>query len=873
MYKRITPLFLILATLTTVESKAQLNVELLGHLTYADQLSNICAYADGSGNEYAIVGTEDGTSIVDVTDPSTPNEVQFVDGVNSIWREIRVWDQYAYVVTEGGGGLLCIDLSGLPGTIDYNFTDGGVGLSSGHTVMADELGFIHVFGSNIANGGDQIFDANLDPMDPVWVGEVEDWYIHDAFVRDNMLWAGNIYEGQFSVWDLTDKSDPVLLATQTTPFEFTHNTWLSDDNNYLFTTDEVTNATVAAYDVSDLGDIQELDQFRANPGTNSIPHNTIVVGNFLVTAYYRDGVIITDISHPDNMIKTGWYDTSPLAGNGFNGCWGAWPFLPSGNIVAADMEEGLFVLGPTYMQACFIEGVVTDALTGSPIFDVTVDITPIPGVEATTNVTGDYSSGYATAGTYDVTFSKPGFYIPLTITGVSLENGVTTILNAELESLPSFNISGQVIDFATGEGIPFADVLLHNDLYEFDAVCDASGNYSFPTVFEDTYSLFAGSWGHITNELLIVAEAGGSYTIELQKGYYDDFIFDNNWSSTGTAESGEWERVVPVGTESGGEFSNANEDVDDDYLNMAFVTGNNAAGGAATDDVDNGTSILTSPEFDLTGYEDPQMSYYRWFFNGGGSGDPNDTLKVFISNGIEKVFVDAIDNSSDDESTWLPMTIDVNNYIDLTEHMTVEFYTADQPATGHLVEGGVDKFLINDNLTAAPDAAFASDITSGCAPLTVVYDDNSVGATSWSWEFEGGFPSISILENPTVVYDTPGTYNVTLTATNDLGTDVVTTSDYVTAELCNGIEDIIAGSMMSVAPNPFNSIALISIDNLFQSATLEFTDLTGRILNTVELTAGENNIAFGNGLPAGIYFVNLKNNGETISTEKVIKAE
>ena len=265
--------------------KAQLNVELLGHLDYGgDQLSNLTGWASGTGKEYAIVGTYNGTSIVDVTDPASPNEVQFVDGNNSIWREVRTWSNYAYVVTENGGGLLCIDLSGLPFTIDFNYTDCGVGLETGHTVFADENGVVHVFGSNLGNGGDQMFDATADPMNPTYLGEVEDWYIHDGFVRGDTLWAGNIYEGQFSVWDISDKTSPDLLATQITPYEFTHNVWLTDDNKYLFSTDEVTNATVASYDVSDLTDIKELGQFRANPGTSSIPHNTMVVGDFLVTA-------------------------------------------------------------------------------------------------------------------------------------------------------------------------------------------------------------------------------------------------------------------------------------------------------------------------------------------------------------------------------------------------------------------------------------------------------------------------------------------------------------------------------------------------------------------------------------------------------------
>ena len=873
MQKKYTPLFFSLLTLFTIQLNAQLNIDLLGHLEYADQLSNLCGYADGAGNEYAIVGTEDGTSIVDVTDPTTPVEVQFVDGINSIWREVRVWDHYAYVVTEGGGGLLCIDLSGLPGSVTTNFTDCGVGLNSGHTVHADENGFIHIFGSNKGGGGDEIFNANLDPMNPPFAGEVTDWYIHDGFVRGDTLWAGNIYEGQFSVWDLSDKTSPVLLAVQTTPYTFTHNTWLSDDAKYLFTTDEVSNATVAAYDVSDLTDIKELDQFRANPGTNSIPHNTMVLGNFLVTAYYRDGVIITDATHPDNLIKTGWYDTSPLAGDGFNGCWGSWPFLPSGNIIAGDMEEGLFVLGPTYIQACYLEGTVTDASTGSPIFDVAVDITAIPGVETTTDVIGEYTTGYYEAATYDITFSKPGFYIPQTITGVTLTNGNTVVLDVEMEPLPTIAITGKIIDAATGTGVANADVLFENALYSFISVCDADGNFAFPSVYDDTYSLYAGKWGYITNKADLDIEPGGIYSMTLQRGYYDDFIFQNDWTESGTAESGIWERAIPEGTYSGADISNADEDVDDDYGTYAFVTGNDITGGAGGDDVDNGTTILTSPEFDLTTYIDPQISYQRWFFNGGGASTPNDSLKVFISNGIEKVFVDEIDNSSDDESLWMPVTIDVNNYIDLTENMTIEIYTADQNATGHLLECGLDHFMVTDQITSAPDAIFSSDITSGCAPLTVHFEDLSIGATSWNWVFDGGTPGTSELQNPTVVYSLPGTYDVMLTAINDLGEDESTSTSYVTANLCNSIYEVENEIQMQIAPNPFSISSSITINNLIADATIEITDLTGRILQTVSLAMGENQILFGNAFPSGIYFINLKRNGEIISTEKVIKSE
>ena len=870
--KVFTPLTFLLLSLS-FQSNAQLNVELLGHLDYGGvQLSNLTGWSDGAGNEYAIVGTYDGTSIVDITDPASPNEVQFVDGNNSIWREVRTWENYAYVVTENGGGLLCIDLSGLPGSIDYNYTDCGAGVETGHTVFCDENGVIHIFGSNLGIGGDHMFDATGDPLNPTYLGEVDDWYIHDGFVRGDTLWAGNIYEGQFSVWDITDKTSPELLATQTTPYEFTHNVWLTDDNKYLYSTDEESNAPIGSFDVSDLSDIQELDQFRANPGTNSIPHNTMVRGDFLITAYYRDGVIITDAHYPDNMIKTGYYDTSPLTGDGFNGCWGSWPYLPSGNIIASDMEEGLFILGPNYTAACYLEGLVTDIETGAPIFGAEVSFTAVGAVDATSDLTGNYHSGIFEAGLYDITFTKTGYGV-LTIPSVSLSNGVVTTVDAELDPLNTFLITGQIIDAVSGTGIADADVLFQNAIYTFQTSTDASGNFSFPSMYEDTYTLYAGHWGHITDAEEVDVNPGATFIMSLSRGIYDDFIFDNTWSVSGTSEVGIWERGEPYGTVSGPDFSNPQFDLASDFGAEAYVTGNAEDAAAGFDDVDNGTANLTSPVIDLTAYANPMLTYYRWFYNGGGAGSPNDTLRVFINNGIEDVLVDAINGTSTDLAEWIPIEMHIADYIDITDNMTFRFRTADQSATGHLVEAGLDKFYIFDDITSAPTAEFNSDITSGCAPLTVVFDDNSTGATSWSWTFEGGTPSTSSEQNPTVVYSTPGTYDVTLVATNLLGSNESALTDYVIAELCNAIEDENINSYISAYPNPFTNSATITVDGSLGADKLTITDITGRIVETVEINGDNTTVNFGNNLPAGVYHINLLKNSTILGTLELIKAE
>ena len=866
MIKQVTPLLMGMLCICGV-ANAQLNTELLGHLPYADQLSNLTGWSDGAGNEYAIVGTYDGTSIVDITDPTSPIEVAFVNGNNSIWREVRTWDHYAYVVTEAGGGLLCIDLSGLPASVSYNYTNCGIGLNTGHTVFCDENGFVHIFGSNIGAGGDQILDANANPMDPEFAGEVDMWYIHDGYVRGDTLWAGNIYNGWFSVWDISDKTSPVLKAQQSTPDNFTHNTWLTDDGNYLFTTDEVTNATVASYDVSDLTDIKELDQFQANPGTNSIPHNVMVLGDFLVTAYYRDGVVITDATYPDNMIKVGEYDTSPFAGDGFNGAWGSWPYLPSGNIIVSDMEEGLFIVGPTYVKACYVEGNVTDASTGAPIFGATVNFTGV--VDATSDLIGDYHGGVLDAGTYDFTFNKTG-YLPETVTGVVMENGIVAIVDAELTPLPSYTITGQVLDAATGAGIAGADVLFQNALYNFSGTADASGNFSFD-MYEDDYDFIAGDWGYVTNGINVTVSAGGTYTITLSKGYYDDFIFANDWTTSGTTDVGMWERGEPNGTFAGPDASNPDFDVTDDYGDQAYVTGNEPGGTVGTDDVDNGIVNLISPSMDLTGYADPVLSYDRWFFNGGGTGTPNDTLRIFVSNGIEEVLIDAINSSSTELSEWVNVEVNLSTYIDITSDMHVRFRTADQSASGHLVEAGVDLFMVYDNITSEPTTAFGSDVTTGCAPLTVVFDDMSIGATSWSWTFPGGTPATSTLQNPTVVYATPGTYDVTLVASNIVGESESTTTGYVTVNLCNAIDEV-SPAGFTVSPNPFNTLFSVEIEAA-NATDIRIIDITGRIIRTLQTNGEQVMVIAADQLPAGIYTIELLKNNEVIGTTKAVKAE
>lgn len=85
-------------------------------------------------------------------------------------------------------------------------------------------------------------------------------------------------------------------------------------------------------------------------------------------------------------------------------------------------------------------------------------------------------------------------------------------------------------------------------------------------------------------------------------------------------------------------------------------------------------------------------------------------------------------------------------------------------------------------VTPPPVASYSANNTSGCAPLTVNFNNTSTGNNlTYSWDFPGGTPSTSNLASPTVTYNTPGTYTATLTVTNPGGSDSYQTNITVNA--------------------------------------------------------------------------------------------
>ncbi|MFT5802765.1 MAG: choice-of-anchor B domain-containing protein, partial [Nonlabens sp.] len=329
---------LILLLCCSFFTQAQLNLSFVSQLEYNNDLNDVWGYAAPDDTEYALVGLRNGTSVVSLADPENPVEVGFVPGDPSTWRDIKTWGTTAYVTCDSGNdGLVVIDLSDLPNSISsYAVTTlpGGT-LNRCHNIYIDEFGYAYLAGCNLNNGGMIILDCFTNPGTPEFVTNAPNTYAHDVYTRDNKMYASEINAGVFTIYDVTDKENIVDLGNQETPFSFTHNAWLSDDGNYLFTTDELANAPVAAYDVSDPSDIQFLDSYApfTTLGDGVIPHNVHVWQNWVIVSYYTDGCIILDATYPDNLVEVGNFDTYIPASTGFQGVWGAYPFLPSGLVL------------------------------------------------------------------------------------------------------------------------------------------------------------------------------------------------------------------------------------------------------------------------------------------------------------------------------------------------------------------------------------------------------------------------------------------------------------------------------------------------------------------------------------------------------------
>ena len=326
------------------------------HVIYHAQLdqhgsyANVWGYTAPNGREYALLGAYEGTAVIDITDRRGSREVGFVPGPPSAWREIKTYGSWAYVVSEGGGGLQIISLA--DPTHPALVTPGWAGgFATAHTLWIDETtGTGLICGRNVGAGhaGGVMILQLINPTSPTIAGYWDVAYAHDAYSRDGRMYVSAIYQGRLYILDIANLASPSLLGVIAGyPGAFTHNAGPTDDGQYVLTTDEKAGAYLRMWDISDPGTAFQTSQYRPPDGYTSCPHNVHVDGNLAYVSWYTMGVIVLDISNPNEMREVARFDTHPENNSpSFEGCWGVFPYYPNSPrlFVASDIYRGLFVL-------------------------------------------------------------------------------------------------------------------------------------------------------------------------------------------------------------------------------------------------------------------------------------------------------------------------------------------------------------------------------------------------------------------------------------------------------------------------------------------------------------------------------------------------
>ena len=324
-----------------------------------------------NGKEYALVGLSSHTAFVDMTDPANLLLVGILptSTVNSSWRDIKVYQDHAFIVSEAAGhGMQVFDLTRLRDVTAYpvqfepdtHFTDFG---RAHNIVINEDSGYAYVVGAsgNQYNGG-PIFINIQNPTSPVIEGGFsEGGYSHDAQVVNyngpdldytgrEILIGSN--EDKIVIADVTDKSNPLTISNvEYNNIEYTHQGWFTQDLKYFIVGDELDERNIGNNTRTLVFDFNDLDNptlsFEYFSENTSIDHNGYTLNGSYYLASYRAGMRELDINNIENqdIFEVRYFDTYPENDNAaFNGVWNVYPFFGSGNIVLSDIEKGLFVI-------------------------------------------------------------------------------------------------------------------------------------------------------------------------------------------------------------------------------------------------------------------------------------------------------------------------------------------------------------------------------------------------------------------------------------------------------------------------------------------------------------------------------------------------
>jgi choice-of-anchor B domain-containing protein len=337
-----------------------------------DTGSDIWGWTDSLTNkEYALITLSNGTSFVDISDPRNPIYLGRLPTAtsNSIWRDVKVYQNHAYIVSEASGhGMQVFDLTKLRDVVtppiefvaDYRYTQFG---NAHNIVINEDSGFAYAVGTGTCSSGLHMMNLQT-PNLPTNAGCFSsDGYTHDAqcvmYIGPDNDYVGqelcfNSNEDTLTIVDVSVKNTPVQISrTGYSGSQYTHQGWLTEDQRYWLMNDELDeqrnghNTRTHIWDLEDL-EAPQLIGFYNGPKA-SIDHNLYVKGNYAYLTNYTSGLSIVDISDIGNanLSEVANFDGFPTNDNAtFDGAWSNYPYFESGVVIMSDFDGGLFILEP-----------------------------------------------------------------------------------------------------------------------------------------------------------------------------------------------------------------------------------------------------------------------------------------------------------------------------------------------------------------------------------------------------------------------------------------------------------------------------------------------------------------------------------------------
>lgn len=320
--------------------------------------------------EYVLMGRSNGTAFLDVTVPSEPLYLGNLPThtTDSDWRDIKVHDNHAFIVSEAGGhGLQVFDLTRLRSVASapetFSETAHMSAFGSAHNIAINEdTGFAYILGADTCSGGLYMVDIST-PSAPTWAGCFDDdGYTHDAqcvvYSGPDGDWNGKeicfaYNEDTLTIVDVTNKNNPQQISrTAMDGSSYTHQGWLAKSQEYVLLNDEGDeqafghNTKTFVLDVSDLDAPVLKGHFLS--ALPAIDHNLYTEGDLVYEANYTAGLRILkmgDLATAD-LCEVASFDTYPDSDAAtFSGAWNVYPWFKSGT-VAVMAIEGVALLKP-----------------------------------------------------------------------------------------------------------------------------------------------------------------------------------------------------------------------------------------------------------------------------------------------------------------------------------------------------------------------------------------------------------------------------------------------------------------------------------------------------------------------------------------------